>query len=53
MIGAFVVMSSYIWFFRTKENKKNVNLNMNYLIGTATAIISVLTLLKIIRTIKW
>ncbi len=53
VIGAFVVMSGYIWFFRSKENQKNVNLNMNYLIGAATAIISVLTLLKIIRTMQW
>ena len=53
VIGAFVVMSIYIWFFRPKKNQRNVNLNMNYLIGAATAIISVLTLLKIIRTMQW
>ena len=50
-IGAFVVMLVYIWFFRPKENQRKMNLNMNYLIGTVTAIVSVFTLLKIIRTI--
>ena len=53
VIGAFFVMSIYIWFFRPKKNQRNINLNMNYLIGAATAIISVLTLLKIIRTMQW
>lgn len=49
-IGAFFVMAVYIWFFRPKENQRKMALNMNYLIGTVTAIISVFTLIKIIRT---
>ena len=49
-IGAFIVMVVYIWFFRPKENPRKMNLNMNYLIGTVTAIISIFTLIKIIRT---
>ncbi|MFT5249929.1 MAG: threonine/homoserine/homoserine lactone efflux protein [bacterium] len=49
-IGAFIVMAVYIWFFRPKENQRKMVLNMNYLIGTVTAIISVFTLIKIIRT---
>ena len=44
-------MLVYIWFFRPKENQRKMNLNMNYLIGTVTAIVSVFTLIKIIRTI--
>ncbi len=50
-IGAFIIMVAYIWFFRPKEeNQKSMNVNMNYLIGIVTAIISVFTLLKIIKT---
>lgn len=49
-IGAFFVMAVYIWFFRPKENQRKMALNMNYLIGTVTAIISIFTLIKIIRT---
>lgn len=49
-IGAFIVMVVYIWFFRPKENRRKMNLNINYLIGTVTAIVSIFTLIKIIRT---
>ncbi|MCF6307830.1 MAG: lysine transporter LysE [Flavobacteriaceae bacterium] len=49
-IGTFTVMVIYIWFFRPKENQKKMNVNMNYLIGTITAIVSLFTLLKIIKT---
>lgn len=49
-IGTFTVMAIYIWFFRPKENQKKINVNMNYLIGAITAIVSLFTLLKIIKT---
>ncbi len=49
-IGTFIVMVVYIWFFRPKENQKEMNVNMNYLIGAVTAIVSLFTLLKIIKT---
>lgn len=49
-IGAFMVMAFYIWFFRPKENQRSLNLNMNYLIGAVTAIVSVITFFKIIKT---
>lgn len=49
-VGAFIVMAVYIWFFRPKENQRKMALNMNYLIGAVTAIISILTLIKILRT---
>jgi len=49
-IGTFLVMAAYIWFFRPKENQRSLNVNMNYLIGAVTAIISLFTLIKIIRT---
>ena len=48
-IGTFFVMAFYIWFFRPKENQRSFNLNMNYLIGFVTTIISIVTFLKIIK----
>jgi len=49
-IGTFIVMGVYIWFFRPKEDQRKLNnFNMNYLIGIVTAIISVVTLIKIIN----
>ena len=49
-IGTFIVMGVYIWFFRPKENQRKLNkLNMNYLIGLVTTIISVITLIRIIN----
>lgn len=49
-IGTFVIMGVYIWFFRPKENQRKLNnFNMNYLIGSVTAIISVITFIKIIK----
>jgi len=50
-IGTFIVMGVYIWFFRPKEDQRKLNnFNMNYLIGSVTAIIAVITLFKIIKT---
>lgn len=50
-IGTFLVMIIYIWFFRLKKNQQKLNnLNMSYIIGTLTAIISIITLVKIIKT---
>ncbi|MGV6829012.1 MAG: LysE family transporter [Flavobacteriales bacterium] len=49
-IGTFLVMAFYSWFFRAKEHKHSLNLNMNYFIGIVTAIISIITFLKIIKT---
>ncbi len=49
-VGTFFVMGIYIWFFRPKENQRKLNnFNMNYLIGIVTAIIAVITLIKIIK----
>ncbi len=51
-IGTFIVMGVYIWFFRPKENQRKLNkLNMNYLIGGVTTIISVITLIKILNNL--
>jgi len=49
-IGTFIVMGVYIWFFRPKEDQRKLNnFNMNYLIGIVTAIIAVITFIKIIK----
>ena len=49
-IGTFIIMGVYIWFFRPKEDQRKLNnFNMNYLIGIVTAIIAMITLIKIIK----
>ena len=48
-IGTFTVLGLYTWFFRPKENQRVLKFNMNYVIGTITAAISVITFIKIIR----
>lgn len=50
-IGVFLVLGLYAWFFRPKENQRVIKVNMNYVIGTITAIISVITLIKILRNL--
>ena len=48
-LGTFIVLSVYVWFFRKKESEMKNKINMNYLIGIVTAIISIFTLIKIIN----
>ncbi len=48
-MGTFLVLAIYVWFFRPKESPKRLKLNMNYIIGTITAVISVITFLKILK----
>lgn len=48
-IGTFATLALYVQFFRPKENSQRLKMNMNYVIGILTAIISVLTFLKIIK----
>ncbi|OAB79961.1 lysine transporter LysE [Cochleicola gelatinilyticus] len=50
-IGTFVMLALYVWFFRPKETRKKMEINMNYIIGGITAIISIITLLKIMKEI--
>jgi threonine/homoserine/homoserine lactone efflux protein len=47
--GTFVMLAIYIQFFKQKEKSERSNLNMNYIIGFITAMISVITLIKIIN----
>ena len=48
-LGTFVMLFIYAQFFRKKEGKKKIRLNMNYLIGIVMAIISVITFIKIFQ----
>ncbi len=49
-IGTFAMLAIYVWFFRRKEDSV-FKLNMNYVIGIITAIISVITFVKILNAI--
>lgn len=48
-LGTFVMLAIYIQFFRQKENSKGISINMNYVLGFITALISVITLIKILK----
>ncbi|MBX2826818.1 MAG: lysine transporter LysE [Flavobacteriaceae bacterium] len=50
-LGTFFMLAVYAQFFRRKDNAPVFNFNMNYVIGLLTAIISVITLIKIINAI--
>lgn len=47
--GTFIVLATYVWFFRKKQIKVKSKFNMNYIIGAVTGVISVITLIKIIK----
>ncbi len=48
--GTFLMLAIYIQFFKQKEENKRSSLNMNYIIGLITLMISVITLIKIINS---
>ena len=48
-MGTFAVLIIYAWFFRAKENQKPFRFNMNKILGIITAIIAVVTFLKILQ----
>ncbi len=48
-IGTFASLALYVQFFRLKEEQQKFKMNMNYVIGLVTALISVITFLKILR----
>ncbi|GAB5398769.1 MAG: lysine transporter LysE [Aureisphaera sp.] len=50
-LGTFVMLAMYAQFFRKKEDGPLFNFNMNYVIGLLTAIISAITLIKIVNAI--
>lgn len=49
-LGSFFVLATYIWFFRPKKNQRSITINMNYLIGSITALISLITLYRIFNS---
>lgn len=46
-MGTFVMLAIYVWFFRKKHKPEKQGVNMNYIIGFITAIISAITFFKI------
>ena len=50
-IGTVAMLGVYVWLFREKKEQKLFNLNMNYIIGLLTAIITIITFVKILNNI--
>lgn len=50
-IGTFTMLGIYVQFFRRKEDARKRKLNINYFIGFITAVISAITLVKILNDI--
>ncbi len=48
-LGTFSVLTIYVWFFRAKENQKPFKFNMNKVIGIITALIAIITFIKILQ----
>jgi len=49
--GSFTMLLFYVQFFKSKEVKNALKINMNYIIGLITAVISIITLIKILPEI--
>jgi len=47
--GSFVMLSIYVQFFRKKHDRIKFKINMNHVIGLISAVISAITLIKIIK----
>ncbi len=50
-LGTFVMLVLYIQFFKRKDNKPVFKINMNYIIGLITAVIAIITLMKILNNL--
>jgi len=50
-LGTIAMLGVYVWLFREKKEQKLFNLNMNYIIGLLTAVITVITFVKILNNI--
>ena len=46
-MGTFIMLIMYVWFFGKKHRPEKKGVNMNYIIGLITAIISAITFFKI------
>jgi len=47
-LGTFSMLIIYIEFFKNKQAKERPNINMNYIIGLITLVISIITFIKIV-----
>lgn len=50
-LGTFVMLWMYVQFFKRKKMKKQRKVNMNYVIGAITALISIITAYKIFENV--
>lgn len=50
-LGTLSALSLYVYFFRAKDDSQKLKLNMNFVIGVITALITVITFLKVIKEI--
>jgi apolipoprotein N-acyltransferase len=48
-LGTFAMLMLYIQFFKQKKDSVRIKVNMNYVIGLITGVISVVTFLKILK----
>ena len=48
-LGIMTMMIIYVQFFRKKEDQGRLKVNMNYIIGFITTVISVITAVKILN----
>ena len=49
--GTFTILVIYVQYFRKKENKGRLRINMNYVIGLITTAISIITAIKILNNL--
>jgi threonine/homoserine/homoserine lactone efflux protein len=48
-LGTFSILILYIQFFKRRQHNGKFRVNMNYIIGIITAVISVITFLKVLK----
>lgn len=48
-LGTFAMLMLYIQFFKQKKESVRIKVNMNYVIGLITGVVSVVTFLKILK----
>ena len=48
-VGTFGMLIIYVQYFRKKEDRGRLKINMNYIIGLITAVISIITAIKILN----
>ncbi len=48
-LGTFATLAIYVQFFRPKEEPRKFKMNMNYIIGSITLAVAIMTLVKILK----